>query len=128
MTRLISASSTGGFTQVLLERGASHVSAVDVGHGQLHASLLVGDPRVDNLEGVNAWELDASTFGGRRFMVLVSDVSFISLKIALPPALNLASAGCFCLLLVKPRLEAGPWGHRQRWHRARYGRCTGRCR
>ncbi len=98
--------STGGFTQVLLERGASHVSAVDVGHDQLHPSLA-GDPRVDNLEGINARDLDAATIGDRRIEALVSDVSFISLKLALPPALAIAAAGGFCVLLVKPQFEAG---------------------
>ena len=98
--------STGGFTQVLLERGATHVSAVDVGHHQLHPSLA-NDPRVDNLQGINARNLDATTIGNRHIEALVSDVSFISLKLALPPALALAAAGCFCVLLVKPQFEAG---------------------
>ncbi len=98
--------STGGFTQVLLERGASHVTAVDVGHGQLYASLA-SDDRVDNHEGVNARALPADLTRGRTIRALVSDVSFISLKTALPPALSLAAPGCFCILLVKPQFEAG---------------------
>lgn len=98
--------STGGFTQVLLERGALHVTAVDVGHGQLHPSLG-HDRRISSHEGVNARALDPGILAGRRIGTLVSDVSFISLKLALPPALKLASEGCFCILLVKPQFEAG---------------------
>ena len=98
--------STGGFTQVLLERGAAHVIAVDVGHGQLDARLL-DDPRITNHEGLNARNLDASHLGGRTIGAVVSDVSFISLKLALPPALTLAANGAWCLLLVKPQFEAG---------------------
>ncbi len=98
--------STGGFTQVLLERGAEHVTAIDVGHGQMHPQL-VGDPRVTNLEGLNARELTSEELGGRSVSVVVSDVSFISLKLALPPALNLAEIGAICVLLEKPQFEAG---------------------
>ncbi len=97
--------STGGFCQVLMERGASHVYGVDVGHGQIHESLI-SDPRLTVLEGVNARHLDRShvpvPFSG-----LVSDVSFISLKLALPPALEMAEAGSFAALLVKPQFEVG---------------------
>ncbi|MGG7516493.1 TlyA family RNA methyltransferase [Allorhizobium undicola] len=98
--------STGGFTQVLLERGASHVIAVDVGHGQMDESLAA-DPRVSNHEGLNARFLDREAIGGRGFGFVVSDVSFISLKLALAPALSLAEPGASCLLLVKPQFEAG---------------------
>lgn len=98
--------STGGFTQVLLERGAAHVVAVDVGHGQMHARLA-GDGRVTNLEGLNARTLAAEHLGGRAIGCVVSDVSFISLKLALPPALRLAGRGTFCVLLIKPQFEAG---------------------
>jgi len=98
--------STGGFTQVLLERGAAHVVAVDVGHDQMHRSLRV-DPRVTNLEGLNARALSRTDLGGRTIGAVVSDVSFISLKLALPPALTLAEPGAFCALLVKPQFEAG---------------------
>lgn len=98
--------STGGFTQVLLERGARHVVAVDVGHGQMDASLRA-DPRVTCLEGVNARDLDGANLGGIAPDFIVSDVSFISLKLALPPALNLASPGAIGILLVKPQFEAG---------------------
>lgn len=98
--------STGGFTQVLLERGAEHVLAVDVGHDQLHASLAA-DPRVSNLEDLNARELTAAHLARREIGAVVSDVSFISLKLALPPALALAASGAFAVLLVKPQFEAG---------------------
>ncbi|MET0597421.1 MAG: TlyA family RNA methyltransferase [Mesorhizobium sp.] len=98
--------STGGFTQVLLERGAAHVTALDVGHGQL-APLLAADPRVTAREGVNARELTAATLDGRTPNFLVADVSFISLELALPPALRLAAPGALGLFLVKPQFEAG---------------------
>ncbi|WP_027230079.1 TlyA family RNA methyltransferase [Phyllobacterium sp. UNC302MFCol5.2] len=98
--------STGGFTQVLIERGAAHVTAVDVGHGQLHERLR-GDPRITNLESLNARELTRDHFGGLKADLVVSDVSFISLKLALPPALDLAEPGSHCVLLVKPQFEAG---------------------
>lgn len=99
-------SSTGGFIQVLLERGASHVTGIEVGHGQLHSSLGA-DPRVTNLEGLNARDLAEEHLIGRDIKFITSDVSFISLKLALPPALKLAKAGAHCLLLVKPQFEAG---------------------
>lgn len=98
--------STGGFTQVLMERGAAHVVAVDVGHGQL-GPALAADPRVTSLEKLNARDLDASHLGAVRPGLVVSDVSFISLKLALPPALDLAAPGARCVLLVKPQFEAG---------------------
>jgi len=98
--------STGGFTEVVLERGASHVVAVDVGHGQMHDRLR-NDPRVTNLEGTNARDLTRDHLQGRRIDLVVSDVSFISLKLALPPALDLAEPGSNCVLLVKPQFEAG---------------------
>jgi len=105
-TALDIGASTGGFTQVLLERGAAHVIAVDVGHDQLHESLR-SDPRVTNHEGLNARTLDRSHLEGRKIDLVVSDVSFISLKLALPPALALAETGSHCVLLVKPQFEAG---------------------
>jgi 23S rRNA (cytidine1920-2'-O)/16S rRNA (cytidine1409-2'-O)-methyltransferase len=98
--------STGGFTQVLLERGAAHVIAVDVGHGQLHTTLRE-DARVTCLEALNARDLSAEHLGGRRIGLVVSDVSFISLRLALPPALALAESGAKAVLLVKPQFEAG---------------------
>lgn len=105
-TALDVGASTGGFTQVLLERGAGHVVALDVGHGQLHDSLRA-DPRVTVLEGLNARDLAAADLAGRRPDMLVSDVSFISLKLALPPALALAAPGARGVFLVKPQFEAG---------------------
>ena len=98
--------STGGFTDILLERGASHVIAVDVGHDQLHQRLRA-DERITNYEGLNARVLDEDHLEGREIGAVVSDVSFISLKLALPPALEMAEPGAFCVLLVKPQFEAG---------------------
>lgn len=98
--------STGGFTQVLLERGAGHVTAIDVGHGQMHGSIAT-DPRVTSIEGLNARDLSIANLEGRVPDFIVSDVSFISLRLALPPALDLAKAGARGLLLVKPQFEAG---------------------
>ncbi len=98
--------STGGFTQVLLERGAAHVTAIDVGHGQMHASIS-GDSRVTSVEGLNARSLAAADLAGRIPDFIVSDVSFISLKLALPPALALAGRNARAILLVKPQFEAG---------------------
>lgn len=105
-TALDIGASTGGFTQVLLERGAGHVFAVDVGHGQLDAGLAA-DPRVSLLEGLNARELTAAHLGSAQPGLVVADVSFISLRLALPPALQLATPGARCVLLVKPQFEAG---------------------
>lgn len=101
--------STGGFTQVLLERNAAHVVALDVGHGQLDP-VLAADSRVTSLEKLNARDLTAGHLGGRRPDFVVSDVSFISLKLALPPALGLAASGARCVLLVKPQFEVGREG------------------
>lgn len=105
-TALDIGASTGGFTEILLERGASHVVAVDVGHDQLHPRLEADD-RVTSHEGLNARVLDADHLDDRAIGAVVSDVSFISLKLALPPALTLAEPGAFCVLLVKPQFEAG---------------------
>ena len=100
--------STGGFCQVLLERGAREVFGVDVGHDQMHESLR-GNPALHVLEGVNARHLD-ETHIPIPFSGLVSDVSFISLKLALPPALIMAERGAFAALLVKPQFEVGKDG------------------
>jgi len=100
--------STGGFTQVLLERGARRVYAVDVGHGQMHAKIAA-DPRVTKLEGVNARDL-TSQLVPEPPQLIVADVSFISLNLALPPALALAARDCWAVLLVKPQFEIGLWG------------------
>lgn len=98
--------STGGFTQVLLDAEAAHVTAIDVGHGQLHQSLR-HDDRVHQIDGLNARDLSHDHLDGREIKFVVSDVSFISLKLALPPALALASLGAFAIFLVKPQFEAG---------------------
>ncbi|TYC67547.1 TlyA family RNA methyltransferase [Stappia sp. BW2] len=98
--------STGGFTQVLLERGAEKVHAIDVGHGQLHDSLKT-NPKVIARDGLNARDLTLQDLGGDAPGLLVSDVSFISLKLALPPALALAAPGAEGVFLVKPQFEAG---------------------
>lgn len=98
--------STGGFTQVLLERGAKAVIALDVGHGQLDPSLAK-DSRVMALEKTNARDL-VETMLPLRPEALVCDVSFISLRLALPPALNLTEPGAWAVLLFKPQFELGP--------------------
>src|SRR6266487_1247334 len=95
--------STGGFTDVLLQRGAARVVAVDVGYGQLHPRLRQ-DPRVVVLERTNARELTELPFPPQ---LVVCDVSFISLRKALPPALRLAAPGWEAVVLVKPQFEAG---------------------
>lgn len=97
--------STGGFTDVLLSRGAARVHAVDVGHGQL-AWKLRQDPRVHVLERVNARALTPEVIG-EAIEVVVADVSFISLKTVLPPALALTAPGAFLVALIKPQFEAG---------------------
>ena len=95
--------STGGFTDVLLQRGAAHVIALDVGYGQLHPRLR-GDPRVTVLERTNARNLTELPYAPN---FVACDVSFISVRKALPPALALAAAGWQALVLVKPQFEAG---------------------
>jgi 23S rRNA (cytidine1920-2'-O)/16S rRNA (cytidine1409-2'-O)-methyltransferase len=96
-------SSTGGFTDVLLQRGASRVIAVDVGTHQLHERLRADD-RVLVLEQVNARGLTELPFAPQ---LVVCDVSFISVKLVLPPALRLAAPGWQAVVLVKPQFEAG---------------------
>jgi 23S rRNA (cytidine1920-2'-O)/16S rRNA (cytidine1409-2'-O)-methyltransferase len=95
--------STGGFTDVLLQRGAARVIALDVGYGQLHSKIR-DDPRVTVLERVNARSLRELPFAPG---LVTCDVSFISVKLALPPALALAAPGWQALVLVKPQFEAG---------------------
>ncbi len=97
--------STGGFTQVLLARGAARVTAIDVGHGQL-APQIAADPRVLAIEGLNARDLTAAHLPAAPDFV-VADVSFISLALALPPALDLAAPGAIGVFLVKPQFEVG---------------------
>ena len=95
--------STGGFTDCLLQAGASRVVAVDVGYGQLHPRLRA-DPRVTVLERTNARSLTELPFAPD---LVVCDVSFISVTKALPPVLRLAVPGWEALVLVKPQFEAG---------------------
>lgn len=97
--------SAGGFTEVLVARGAEQVRAVDVGHGQLHPRIarLSG---VHNHEGVNARTLPDGLLPPLDW--IVSDVSFISLTKALPPVLTLAKRGAHLVALIKPQFEAGP--------------------
>jgi len=97
--------STGGFTDCLLQRGAAHVTALDVGHGQLAASLRE-DPRVDSREGVNARYLSPEQFTEPYDFAAV-DVSFISLTLVLPAVAPLVRPGGHILALVKPEFEAG---------------------
>jgi len=94
--------STGGFTQVLLEEGAAHVTAIDVGHGQMQLQ----DPRVTLIEGLNARDLCTEHLD-RPVQLVVCDVSFISLTLALPAALDLAEEGAMLVALIKPQFEAG---------------------
>jgi 23S rRNA (cytidine1920-2'-O)/16S rRNA (cytidine1409-2'-O)-methyltransferase len=95
--------STGGFTDVLLQRGAARVAAVDVGYGQVHERVR-GDARVTVLERTNARELTELPFAPE---LVVCDVSFISIRLALPPALALSRPGWEAVVLVKPQFEAG---------------------
>ena len=97
--------STGGFTQVLLERGARRVYAVDVGHGQLHESLC-GRPEIVSMEQTDIRTLSLARLDEPPDMV-TADVSFISLKLALPPALALAKTSAQLITLIKPQFEAG---------------------
>lgn len=98
--------STGGFAQACLAAGARRVYAVDVGRGQLHRTLAQ-DPRVANLEGVDARSLDASQVPEAPGLI-VCDVSFIGLAKVLPAALALAAPGAELIALVKPQFEVGP--------------------
>lgn len=100
--------STGGFTQILLARGAARVYAVDVGTGQLHPTLRE-DPRVVCLEGVNIRELPPGALVPRPGLVVI-DVSFISLKLVLPAVAPLADRPCDVVALVKPQFEVGRAG------------------
>jgi 23S rRNA (cytidine1920-2'-O)/16S rRNA (cytidine1409-2'-O)-methyltransferase len=97
--------STGGFTDVLLQRGAEHVVAVDVGYGELHWRLRE-DPRVTVMERMNARALDCAALPYRPGLV-VADVSFISLRKVLPAVLRCAADEFDCLALVKPQFELG---------------------
>lgn len=98
--------STGGFTQVLLQRGAQRVFAVDVGHGQL-APALAADPRVSLREGCNIKNLRLADLDDEPVGLAVADLSFISLTAALPALLPLIELDGAALLLVKPQFEVG---------------------
>jgi 23S rRNA (cytidine1920-2'-O)/16S rRNA (cytidine1409-2'-O)-methyltransferase len=95
--------STGGFSEVLLMQGARRIYAVDVGHGQFDPKIA-GDKRVVSMERVNARELKPLPEAPQ---AIVADLSFISLKLALPPALAMAATGAWLVALVKPQFEAG---------------------
>ena len=97
--------STGGFTDVLIARGAAKIYAVDVGRGQLHPKLRA-DPKVIALEGTDARALDRTVIR-EGVTAIVADVSFIGLALALPAALGLAEPGAWLVALVKPQFEAG---------------------
>ena len=107
-TALDVGASTGGFTDVLLQRGAARVAALDVGRAQL-AWKLRQDPRVTVIEGVNARGLDRAALPPAFHPVdlVTVDVSFISLRLVLPPLPPLLSSGGEVVALVKPQFEAG---------------------
>jgi 23S rRNA (cytidine1920-2'-O)/16S rRNA (cytidine1409-2'-O)-methyltransferase len=98
--------STGGFTDVLLQRGAAHVTAIDVGHGQLHPRIAA-DPRVTAIEGLNARDLSAGQLKSPPG-ILVCDLSFVSLHKVLPVPLSLAATDAVLVALFKPQFEVGP--------------------
>ena len=95
--------STGGFTQVLLGGGARKVYAVDVGQGQLHATLLA-DKHVVNMQGVNARDVSSDMFD-EAIAAIVVDVSFISVLKVLPAILSVAGSCCWLVCLIKPQFE-----------------------
>ena len=97
--------STGGFTDVLLQRGAARVYAVDVGYGQLDARLRA-DPRVAVLERTNARNLTGAEIS-EPVDIVVCDASFISLRLVLSPALALTKPHAWAVALIKPQFEAG---------------------
>jgi 23S rRNA (cytidine1920-2'-O)/16S rRNA (cytidine1409-2'-O)-methyltransferase len=102
---------TGGFTDVLLARGAAQVVGVEVGHGQLHPRLAA-DPRVTVFEGLNARELTREALGPAMppsgFGCVTADLSFISLTLVLPALLPLLAPGAYLMLLAKPQFELQP--------------------
>lgn len=100
-------SATGGFTQVLLERGCELVYAVDVGHDQLHHRLK-SDPRVRPLERVNIVDLDLDVVDRRPVDLVVADVSFISLRKLLQTLIEVLRTDGVLLAMVKPQFEVGP--------------------
>lgn len=104
-TCLDAGASTGGFTQVLMERGAVRIYAVDVGHDQLHARLR-GSNRVISLEGQNVKELTPAIIPDA-IDLLVCDISFVSIIKVLAPALALCRPGADAVILIKPQFEVG---------------------
>src|SRR5882757_2902331 len=98
--------STGGFTDCVLQAGAADVVCVDVGRAQLHAKLRA-DPRVTNLEKINARHLQPSDLPRSEFDLVVMDLSFISLTAVLPAVWPCLRAGGTLVALVKPQFEAG---------------------
>jgi 23S rRNA (cytidine1920-2'-O)/16S rRNA (cytidine1409-2'-O)-methyltransferase len=109
--------STGGFSQVLLERGAEQVVAVDVGHGQLDASLAF-EPRLVLIEGFNVRYATAASIAeasgvAERPSLVVADLSFISLTTVLPALIESAQPGADFVLLIKPQFEVGRTGIRE---------------
>jgi len=103
--------STGGFTDLLLQRGAADVVGIEVGHGQLHARLAA-DPRVECHEGVNARDVGGSAFAQAHaecsFDVVTGDLSFISLTLVLPTLRRYLKPDGHLLMLVKPQFELQP--------------------
>lgn len=103
--------STGGFTDLLLQRGAKKVVGIEVGHGQLHPQLAA-DPRVECHEGVNARDVTGSTFAAAHaegsFDIVTGDLSFISLTLVLPTLRRYLKPAGQLLLLVKPQFELQP--------------------
>jgi 23S rRNA (cytidine1920-2'-O)/16S rRNA (cytidine1409-2'-O)-methyltransferase len=97
--------STGGFTDCLLQHGAARVYAVDVGHDQLHPKLR-SDPRVIVREGLNARYLEPKDIG-KPIDLIVVDVSFIPLRLVLPPLVDILAPGGNLVALVKPQFEVG---------------------
>jgi 23S rRNA (cytidine1920-2'-O)/16S rRNA (cytidine1409-2'-O)-methyltransferase len=102
--------STGGFSQVLLEAGASSVVAIDVGHDQLH-HVVAEDPRVINIEGQSVLELSPQWWGSRTLpgpvRVVVADLSFVSLQKVIPIAISTFGVHSDYVFLVKPQFEVG---------------------
>ncbi|WP_439328912.1 TlyA family RNA methyltransferase [Devosia geojensis] len=105
LTCLDVGASTGGFTQVLMQRGATKIYAVDVGHGQLHQAVA-GSRRVFDLEGVNARDLTRDLIPDL-VDLLVCDVSFVSVTKVLAPPLALCRSGARAVILFKPQFEVG---------------------
>lgn len=106
--------STGGFSDCLLQSGATEVLGVDVGHGQLHASLQ-SHPRLKHLEGLNARDIDQdpqvkAAMPKSGFDLIVMDVSFISITLIIPKLVELLKPQGHLLSLVKPQFEVGPEG------------------